>query len=67
MVDKLWYDWQNEHPDNFWSFVGGSVNAHSQPGLYLQYPNGGPPFLNVSQGLILVALCPFVVTDLNAS
>ena len=56
MVDKIWYDWQNAHPENFWSFFGGSVNAHSQPGLYVQFPNGGSPFLNVSKSLIPAAL-----------
>jgi len=66
MIDKIWFDWQNAHPENFWSFVGGSVGAHSQPGLYLQFPNGGPPFLNVSEGLILGRSTLFVVTDLNA-
>ena len=48
MVDKVWYDWQNAKPENFRSFGGGSVSAHSQPGLYAQFPAGGPPFLNVS-------------------
>ncbi|KAF9645987.1 Di-copper centre-containing protein [Thelephora ganbajun] len=46
MVDKLWYDWQRRHPENFWSFHGGSIGAHSAPGIYAQFPNGGPPFLN---------------------
>ena len=54
MVDKIWYDWQNANPENFWSFIGGSVSAHSQPGLYKKFPVGGPPFLNVSDGLALV-------------
>jgi len=56
MVDKIWFDWQNAHPENFWSFAGGSVTAHSQPGLYKQFPIGGPPFLNVSEGFFLAAL-----------
>lgn len=53
MIDKIWSDWQNADPENFWSFFGGSVGAHSQPGMYAQFPVGGPPFLNVSVGLIL--------------
>jgi tyrosinase len=61
MVDKVWYDWQNANPENFWSFIGGSVNAHSQPGLYAQFPVGGPPFLNVSKGFS--PLHPSVVAD----
>jgi len=47
MVDKLWYDWQNRRPENFWAFHGGSIGAHSAPGIYSQFPNGGPPFINV--------------------
>ena len=50
MVDKIWYDWQHAHPENFWSFFGGSVGAHSEQGLYAKFPTGGPPFLNVSNG-----------------
>jgi len=49
MIDKVWFDWQNKHKENFWSFFGGSVGSHSQPGLYRQFPAGGPPFLNVSE------------------
>jgi len=56
MIDKTWSDWQNKNPENFWSYEGGAVGAHSQPGLYKQFPTGGPPFLNVSPGLILIAL-----------
>jgi len=47
MIDKIWFDWQNKHRENFWSFFGGSVGSHSQPGLYRQFPAGGPPFLNL--------------------
>ena len=62
MVDKIWYDWQNAHPENFWSFLGGSVGGHSAPGLYVEFPTGGPPFLNVSEGSILNA-SPLIVAD----
>jgi len=51
MIDKIWFDWQNAHPENFWSFLGGSVNAHSQPGLFDQFPTGGPPFLNLGYSM----------------
>jgi len=51
MIDKMWWDWQNKHPQNFWSYGGGSVGAHTQPGLYAEFPTGGPPFLNFSSPL----------------
>ena len=48
MVDKLWDDWQRRRPENFWAFQGGSVSADSEhPELSEDFPNGGPPFLNV--------------------
>ena len=47
MVDKLWYDWQNAHPANFWSFDGGSIawihNFVPDP----TFPNGAPPLVTV--------------------
>ena len=55
MIDKVWYDWQNAHPENFWSFAGGSVSFLIQPDLSETFPTGGPPFLNVSEGLTLPA------------
>jgi tyrosinase len=47
MVDKLWDDWQRRRPENFWSYQGGTIGAHSASGIYSQFPNGGPPFLDV--------------------
>ena len=47
MIDKLWDDWQRRRPENFWSYHGGLTGAHSAPGIYVQFPNGGPPFINV--------------------
>ena len=47
MVDKLWDEWQRRRPENFWAYQGGITGAHSAPGIYVQFPNGGPPFLNV--------------------
>jgi len=46
MVDKLWSDWQRRCPENFWSYHGGLTGAQA-PGIYVQFPNGGPPFINV--------------------
>lgn len=63
MVDKLWNDWQHRRPENFWAYHGGSIGAHSVSGMYDQFPNGGPPFLDVrflSSHLV-------VVTDLFIS
>jgi tyrosinase len=48
MVDKLWYDWQNRDPMNANSFNGGSVGYIYNLAAYDEYPNGGPPYLNVS-------------------
>jgi len=48
MVDKLWWDWQNANPANFWSFGGGSV-SEMLPGLVPNraFPVGVPPYMNV--------------------
>jgi len=45
MVDKVWYDWQNKDPKNYWAYHGGSVPAFFNVTLYPEYPNGAPPFL----------------------
>ena len=47
MVDKVWYDWQHRNPENAKSYFGGSVEALENFTTYDQYPNGGPPFLDV--------------------
>ena len=47
MVDKVWYDSQNRNSENPNSFFGGTVRALQSLDTYKQYPNGGPPFLNV--------------------
>ena len=48
MIDKLWYDWQHRNPANANSFFGGSVQSLESLDAYNQYPNGAPPYLNVS-------------------
>lgn len=48
MVDKMWYEWQYRHPKNFWSYHGGSASTFTNSSKYAQFPNGAPPFLNVS-------------------
>lgn len=47
MVDKIWFDWQNKHSSNFWSFEGGSVQAIANLTEYTEYPNGVSPALTV--------------------
>lgn len=47
MIDKLWYDWQNANPANFWSFGGGSVSVVLNPELNRTFPTGIPPYMNV--------------------
>lgn len=56
MVDKVWFDWQHAHKENFWSYLGGSVSAHSQPGMYRDYPTGGRPFLQFGYDMPTVGI-----------
>ncbi|KAL5492742.1 hypothetical protein ACEPAI_4189 [Sanghuangporus weigelae] len=48
MVDKVWYDWQNANPENFWAFFGGATSALQNVSYADMYPNGGPPFLSIN-------------------
>ncbi|KAL5536597.1 hypothetical protein ACEPAF_420 [Sanghuangporus sanghuang] len=48
MVDKVWYDWQNANPVNFWAFFGGATSALQNVSYADKYPNGGPPFLSIN-------------------
>ena len=48
MIDKLWYDWQHRNKRNAKSFFGGSVQALETTESYKKYPNGAPPYLDVS-------------------
>jgi tyrosinase len=50
MIDKIWFDWQHRNAANTRSFFGGSVQALDSVDHYIQYPNGAPPFLDVSAG-----------------
>lgn len=52
MIDKMWWQWQNAHPANFYSFTGGSVPTFGIAApvtykTYSEFPNGLPPMLNV--------------------
>jgi tyrosinase len=49
MIDRLWSGWQLVAPQNALSFTGGSVQARETFAIYRTFPNGGPPFLHVSQ------------------
>jgi hypothetical protein len=53
MVDKVWYDWQNKHSSNFWSFEGGSIQAIANLTEYTEYPNGLPPAMTVGYVTVL--------------
>ena len=48
MIDKIWFDWQNKLPMNKFAYEGGSVAELTNFTLSTIFPNGGPPFLNVS-------------------
>ena len=63
MVDKLWYDWQNKHPENRYAFLGGSVSDFGES-TFDTFRSGAPPFLNVSSPLYVGHECrhrPFVI------
>jgi tyrosinase len=45
MVDKVWYDWQHAHEENFWSFDGGSVPRVTNFIADPDFPNGAPPLV----------------------
>jgi len=51
MLDKIWSDWQSRDPVNAKSFYGGSVQHIESVDAYNQYPNGGPPYLNLSSSI----------------
>ncbi|KAN0131516.1 Di-copper centre-containing protein [Lactarius tabidus] len=60
MVDKIWYDWQNRDPKNAKSYFGGSVQYLDSLASYNQYPNGAPPFLNLSSTMPADGMFPEV-------
>lgn len=45
MVDKVWYDWQHAHPENFWALDAGVVRDLE---TWPKFVNGAPPMLTVS-------------------
>ena len=53
MVDKVWSDWQNAHPANFWAYKGGSVQNLTSLQAIHDWPNGMAPELHVSTSPIL--------------
>ena len=44
MVDRVWWLWQNAHPNNSNAFFDGSVQnlTHND-----EFPNGGPSWLSM--------------------
>lgn len=48
MVDKVWADWQNKNPENFWAYKGGSVQNLTSLQALKDWPNGMAPELTVS-------------------
>lgn len=48
MVDKVWSDWQNKNPENFWAYKGGSVQNLTSVQALKDWPNGMAPELTVS-------------------
>jgi tyrosinase len=54
MIDKIWYDWQNRDPMNANSFYGGSVEYIYSLAAWDEYPNGGPPYLDVSTRVLAI-------------
>lgn len=51
MVDRVWWLWQNAHPNNTYAFEGGSVQNLSTLASYDEYPNGSPPWLSMDSVL----------------
>ncbi|KAI0271789.1 Di-copper centre-containing protein [Russula aff. rugulosa BPL654] len=60
MIDKIWCDWQNRDPMNANSFYGGSVEHLYSLTAYEEYPNGGPPYLNLNSIMPADGLSPEV-------
>lgn len=56
MIDKLWYDWQRAHKDNFWAFEGGTVRDLD---TWPKYTNGGPPAMTVGS-YVSVPFCSII-------
>jgi hypothetical protein len=48
MIDRLWYEWQQNDPQNANSFSGGSTQCLDSLAEYQQFPSGCSPDLYVS-------------------
>ncbi|KAJ7178099.1 Di-copper centre-containing protein [Mycena filopes] len=58
MVDKLWSDWQNNHPSNKHAFFGGAVEALDNATYYNSFPNGAAPFFTINSTMPSDGLFP---------
>lgn len=56
MVDKIWYDWQHRNQSNFWAYHGGTIQPFANSSIYDEYPNGVPPFMNVSPTMLIYVI-----------
>ncbi|TFL01229.1 Di-copper centre-containing protein [Pterulicium gracile] len=58
MVDKIWSDWQNKHPENKYAFEGGSVQMIQNTTIFNQYPTGAPPNLHYNSVVPMAGMFP---------
>ncbi|KAJ7691048.1 Di-copper centre-containing protein [Mycena rosella] len=58
MVDRLWTQWQDKHPENKHAFFGGSVEALENATYYKEFPNGAAPFFNLNSTMPSDGLFP---------
>src|SRR5882762_1565526 len=70
-IDKMWRDWQLRSQKNAESFFGGSAQAIDTVADYNEYPNGAPPYLDVSlyysPGLLGSELIRFAYAQLSST
>ncbi|KAI0645622.1 Di-copper centre-containing protein [Trametes meyenii] len=60
MVDKVWFDWQNKNPDNFWAYKGGSVQNLTSVQALKDWPNGMAPDLTLDSSIPADGMFPEV-------
>lgn len=53
-IDRIWWKWQLKSPQNFYAFAGGSIQTYTDPA----YPNGYPPWMNITDLLPTDGLFP---------